>query len=311
MRPVFKDPELEAEFQELGYARIPFLSAEEVEFLKERYFATIGNSGGSMLADEADFKNNSEITYEFTFIDRNSDYKAEVFDIITKAFQKQADHYLDHFKPIIANFIHKKENGGEVPLHQNWAFVDERKYTSISIWCPLVDSSRENGTLEMVDRSHKRFGEIRGPMIPWEAEGLKNEIIENYLTPMNVKAGEAVVLDDSILHYSHNNSTPGLRLAIQLIMIPEECNSIHYHLDPSKDKNQVEVLEVDKNFYMTFHPWIKPKDQKRIKTLPYKEAPLTHEQFMKIWKGPRFDMVTASNSGGWLKKVTGMFSSKA
>jgi ectoine hydroxylase-related dioxygenase (phytanoyl-CoA dioxygenase family) len=85
-----------------------------------------------------------------------------VFDIIVKQFEQEYNNVLADYKPIIANFIRKKTDGGEVPLHQNWAFVEETKYTSVSIWCPLVDSTVENGTLQVVPGSHKRFGLQRG-----------------------------------------------------------------------------------------------------------------------------------------------------
>ncbi len=307
LRRVLHDDDLEREFQEMGYVTVPFLSEEEVAHLIKQYYDTLKHSKGSILSKEADFDVKNEMTYEFTFIDRNSDYKREVFQIISEAFEKMANHYLMDYKPIIANFIHKKQNGGEVPLHQNWAFADEKNYTTVSIWCPLVDSRRENGTLEMVDRSHKRFGEIRGPMIPWEVESIKEHVINNCLTPMNVKAGQAVILDDSILHYSHDNNTPGLRLAIQLIMIPTECQSIHYHRDVHDDKNHIQVLEVDHDFYMSFHPWFKPKGQKRIKKLNYREKSLSIEEYGKIWKGERFDHY--DRQPNILDKITSFFSS--
>lgn len=148
MHPVFKDPALQATFDQLGYAPIPgFLSREEVESLKKAYFDTLPERGGSMLSEETDFQSDSAITYDFTFIDRNHAYKQKVFDIIDGAFKKHYEKYLANYTPIIANFIRKEQNAGEVPMHQNWAFVDERKYTSVSIWVPLIDSNEANGTL--------------------------------------------------------------------------------------------------------------------------------------------------------------------
>jgi ectoine hydroxylase-related dioxygenase (phytanoyl-CoA dioxygenase family) len=92
-----------------------------------------------------------------------------VFDIITKFFEPHMARLLDNYKPIIANYIRKQAATGEVPLHQNWAFADEKKCYTVSIWCPLVDStSSEWNTLQVVPGSHKRFGEIRGPLVPWE-----------------------------------------------------------------------------------------------------------------------------------------------
>lgn len=286
---VFINPELEKEFNLKGYVSVPFLSAEEVESLKQQFFDTIEQSGGPKTSGNVDYDSKSEISYDFTFIDKNSDYKKKVFDIITQKFQPIADKYLNNYKPIIANYIRKKQDGGEVPMHQNWAFVDEVKYTSVSIWVPLVDSNEENGTLQMVDGSHKKFGQHRGPMVPWELRHLTKEIVAKHLTPMNVKAGQGVILDDSIVHYSNINKTPGLRLAIQLIMIPKEAKSIHYHLDRELDPNNIHVLETNVDFYTYFHPWLKPQGVKQLATIKYTAQDFTYQEFLEGMKAERFD----------------------
>ncbi len=303
MRRTLKDDALEARFQKDGYVSIPFLNEQEVEELKKYYFDTLEESGGHIGPQDESFDTKTEITYDFTFIDKNIAYKRKVFDVITKAFERHYDKYLDNYLPIIANFIRKKTDGGEVPLHQNWAFVDEHTCASVSIWCPLVDSSAENGTLEVVPGSHKRFGEVRGPMIKSELEDIKKEIIDKYMIPLETKAGNAVILDDSIVHYSSPNQTDGLRLAIQLILIPKEEQSIHYHMDLSKSNTQVETLAVDHDFYMLFNPWKKPDTNiKRLKRFNYHPFNLTIEEFDNQLKGPRFD---APVKPSFWKRLTG------
>ncbi len=290
MRNTFIDQELEERFQKDGYVEVPFLTSEEVEMLKAYYFDTLNESGGRLGPEDEKHQSSQEITYDFTFIDKNSDYKQQVFDMITNAFANRVDDYLDKYKPMIANFIRKKEDGGEVPLHQNWAFADEHKCATVSIWCPLVDSNKENGTLEVVPGSHKRYGEVRGPMIKSELAGIHSEIIDKYMQPVATKAGNAVILDDSIVHYSSPNQTDGLRLAIQLILIPKEEKSIHFHMDLSKDRSLVEVLEVDKDFYMKFNPWKKPsEDVSRIDSFKYVPFDMTIEEFETKLNQPRFD----------------------
>lgn len=300
MRRTLKDDSLEKQFQEDGYVKVPFLNSQEVEQLKQAYFDTLEKSQGHLGPEDEKFQSKEVITYDFTFIDKNISYKEEVFQIITRAFELHSDQYLDSYQPIIANFIRKKEDGGEVPLHQNWAFVDEKKCTSVSIWCPLVDSNQENGTLEVVPKSHKRFGEVRGPMIRSELLDINQQIIDSELMlPLETKAGEAVILDDSIVHYSSPNKTGGLRLAIQLILIPKEEKSIHFHMDLSKNNKKVEVLEVDHDFYMKFNPWKKPAEEiKRIEEIEYQPFSLTIDEFRNKVGGERFDL---KRSGWWSK----------
>ncbi len=289
MRKVLRDEALEEQFQRDGYVRVPFITPQEVAELKQKFFDSLPASGGQISADETGVENSRLVTYDFTFIDKNIDYKRQVFDIITTYFKPHMDRLLADYRPVIANYIRKKTDTGEVPLHENWAFADERKCCTVSIWCPLVDSTVENGTLQVVPGSHKRFGEVRGPMIPWELDGIKEIIIDNYLVPLETRAGDCVILDDSIVHYSALNKTNELRLAIQLICIPAEMPSIHYHMDPSVSMTDVDVLEVDVDFYMQFNPWKKPENAKKVGHIPYKFHPLTEQEFKQRMKAPRFD----------------------
>lgn len=295
MRAVMRDERLEEQFQRDGYVQIPFISPEEVEALKTKFFELLPKSGGNILTSETGVANGNEITYDFTFIDKSIEFKQKVYDVITEYFKPHVAKWLAEYRPIIANYIRKQNNTGEVPMHQNWAFVDEHKCTSVSIWCPLVDSNEENGTLQIAPGSHKRFGEVRGPMIPWELDEIKEHIINNHLVPMNLKAGNAVVLDDSVVHYSAINKTNNLRLAIQLILVPNEEPSIHYHMNSAKSMETVEVLEVDTDFYMQFNPWKQPDGAKRIKTFSYKPFKITAQQFDERLKQPRFDEQTLAS----------------
>jgi hypothetical protein len=300
MRKVFNDLALQKQFDKDGYVRVPFIDAIKIEKLKQAFFNTLPQSGGSIMPKDISTVDVPEITYDFTFIDKNPAYKQIVFDLITAEFEQEVKKYLADYKPIIANFIRKKTAGGEVPLHQNWAFVEERKYTSVSIWCPLVDSTVENGTLQVVPGSHKRFGEFRGPMVPWELDQIKNDIIDRYLVPLETKAGDAIILDDSIVHYSAINKTAGLRLAIQLILVPAEAQSVHYHLDPNNNK-EIKVWEVDKDFYMMFNPWMKPGNTKVRATIPYNNKFINIKEFEAGLKNPAFD--STNNLLGKIRKL--------
>lgn len=303
MRPVLRDSALNENFQKDGYVRVPFISPKEVEELKRIFFETLPQSGGQLGSGEEGVAENHLVTYDFTFIDKNPEYKSMVFDIITKYFKPHMEKLLADYKPIIANYIRKQPATGEVPLHQNWAFADERKCCTVSIWCPLVDSTVENGTLQVVPGSHKRFGEIRGPMVPWELENIKHEIIDNYLVPLETKAGDCVILDDSIVHYSAINKTEGIRLAIQLICIPSEMPSWHYHMNPEDKEPAIHILEADVDFYLQFNPWKKPEGLPVVKTLFTVPVFITVQEFLKRMKAPRFDEEISEGFFSKLKKV--------
>lgn len=303
MRTVFNDPTLENDFRKNGFVRVPFISAREVEELKQLFFEILPQSGGQITSGETGVADSHAITYDFTFIDKNPEYKRRVFDVITRYFGPHMETLLANYKPIIANYIRKQTATGEVPLHQNWAFADEKKCSTVSIWCPLVDSTVQNGTLQVVPGSHKRFGMHRGPMVPWELNEIKKDIIDRYLVPLETKAGDCVVLDDSIVHYSALNTTNDLRLAIQLICVPVGFPSIHYHMDPSASMERIDVLETDVDFYMQFNPWKKPEGVRTLQSIHYKHRYIDTAEFDRRLKAPGFDEPAPGGFLGRLKRT--------
>jgi hypothetical protein len=303
MRNIFVDSNIENQFRKDGYVKVPFINADEVEILKNLFFETLPQSGGQITSDETGVEQASFITYDFTFIDKNPEYKRLIFKIISEYFKPHMDKLLDNYRPIIANYIRKQSDTGEVPLHENWAFADEKLCSTVSIWCPLVDSTIDNGTLQVVPGSQKRFGQHRGPMVPWELNGIKNEIIKNHLVPLETKAGDCVILDDSIVHYSAINNTNDLRLAIQLICVPNGFPSIHYYMDYQSNPNEIQMIEVNDDFYMEFNPWKKVQSPKILKNVPFVSKQITEQEFVKRLSSPTFENQSKKDFWGKFKLI--------
>lgn len=241
---MFFDEKLQAEFDEKGYVAIPFLTDAEVKELYNFYLTD------NKLAE------NYDPTYaEFSVLNAELENRRKIFNKINSIFLPRSEKILNNCRPLIANYVCKEPKKGLVPVHQNWAVVDETKYTSISIWCPLVDTSKENGTLAFVDGSHKKFRGIRGSYANSSFLPISEHIIKNYLTFMEMKAGHAIFLDDSVIHYSSPNQSDVIRLAIQLIMVPSEIKPYHYAFHGNQVDEMVDLYEVDEEYYLGMVNW--------------------------------------------------------
>jgi hypothetical protein len=277
MKPVFRDQKLQEEFWEKGYVKLALFKPEEIEELKAFYAAQHPDSRFN--------EQEKNVKYHFTFLDTNKDYKNTVFNFISEKIQPKLDAYLADYEPLVINFVQKEPGLGEVPVHQNWNFVDETKYVSVSVWCPLVDVAEINGTIELVDGTHKTFRDVlRSPSIPWFFTGYEDHIIKNYCKPIEVKAGEVLVFDDSIIHYSKPNQGTYNRLVIQVIAKPKEAQAKHYYMKKRLLGYDVEEMDVDKNFFLNFqyHITDKPVGEIRSKTIKYTHPKINRKKFDKI-----------------------------
>jgi hypothetical protein len=249
MRRVFLSDELQKEFDSKGYVIVDLFSREKSQQLLNLFDELEGAKGTA---------NTNANTYELSFFEKNEDRKRAKFNSVYSLVKPEIDNVLNAYNPIIINLFNKEKGKGEVPIHQNWTFVDEDQYTSVSIWCPLQDVSRSNGTLEVVPGTHKVVCNYRGPSIPWVFDNLNSVIKEKYMVPLNLKMGQVGIIDDSVIHYSGQNESSSERKAIQLIMKPSEAPTVHcYKRADSLD--EIEIMEVPDDYFFDFDMWQEPK----------------------------------------------------
>lgn len=242
MRTIFNNAVQQALFIEKGYVTMPLLSEQEVDFVWKELEALRPNDGFAPKDRRSD--------YHCTFLDTNEDYKRKANQLIANVFNPHLQKILNNFRILSGNFYVKPPGKGRFEIHQNWMHVDDTKHTTLTVWCPLLDVDRKNGTLEIVEGSHKIVPDIATVNVDYYFKDFEDALLEKYLQPIRLKAGECIIFDDSLIHYSGQNNSDQPRYAIQIETIPAEMQPVIYHFDQEHPEKGFEVFEVDFEFFI-------------------------------------------------------------
>lgn len=271
MRNLFYDTGLQREFDRKGYVIVDLFSQEQAELFLKLYDELEGAKGTA---------NTNKNTYELSFFDKDADRKKWKFETVYGFMRPFLDNLMVRYKPIIINLFNKQYGTGEVPMHQNWTFVDEKEFTSVSVWCPLQDVNRKNGTLEIVPGSHKVICDYRGPSIPWVFDHLNDVMKEKYSVPLELRFGQVAILDDGVIHYSGVNHSPKERKAVQLILKPEEVPTIHC-FKSRKDDDEIKIIDVPDNYFFDFNMWETPAGGENLRTINFPIVKISEPELLE------------------------------
>jgi hypothetical protein len=177
-----------------------------------------------------------------------------------------------------------KEPGpeGDFPVHQDWTYVDESRFASYAFWIPMQDVTINNGVLHTVSGSHRFITALRGPYVHEPFKQLSESIKTKYAEPVNLKAGEALIWDHRLIHFSLPNVSSGPRMAFTLIAVPKEARTIHcFGLDETRGTT-IEKYEVDSDFFLRYTIGKKPEGVKLLETVTQPEVTVSEEQFSQM-----------------------------
>jgi hypothetical protein len=205
-----------------------------------------------MLADVATLRpadGFAPIGYHCSFLDTNVSYKREAFHLIQQVFAPHIGSVLNGYKILNSNFYVKPPGTGEFVIHQNWPAIADLNDTTVTLWCPLVDVVASNGALQVVEGSHKILPHVEGPNCPPYFRDFRAALIQKYLKPVPMRAGEAIIFDDGLIHWSANNDSTAARFAIQILCVPADAQPVFFFFDP-KAPERFELIAADSEFWL-------------------------------------------------------------
>ncbi|MBP6730557.1 MAG: phytanoyl-CoA dioxygenase family protein [Chitinophagales bacterium] len=237
---IFKDDTMQARFDKQGFLVVPFLDEHEVKQLNDTFDAL-----HPQLPTGAGFVSGS--------YSPDAGYKQKASDEIVKVFAKHYERLFVDYQPFGAAFLFKMPSQhSELGIHQDWTIVDEDKYVALNCWVPLTDVNETNGALHIMPGSHyDALHTLRAPTIPFFFTGSEAEVIKASV-PMYVKAGEAVILNQSVIHYSPANRSDKIRKAITAGVKSKGAGMQFHYIDKEKKDGTVEVFEMPENFLISF-----------------------------------------------------------
>jgi len=237
VRRTLLDDELERRFTEEGYVSRPLLDATEVAALRSMFFERWPEGSGF-----------------HTDVERaGPDGRREVHELLAPTWERHLPRVLDDHRVFMASFLVKWPGpDSDLYVHQDTTYVDEDRYRSVAFWVALDDigPEQDNGPLEVAPGSHRWADEYRGTnVVPWHRR--HEERARAAMVPVRVSAGDLVVMDNRLIHWSPPNRSDRPRVVVAAAAVPAEAELLHA---VGLGDGMVGLLRVDDDFYTRASP---------------------------------------------------------
>lgn len=217
---LLKDQTLEAQLEQDGVVRIPFLTQEELAEVQAFYKGLHGGGNPPALYDGI----------HMTIWSPDLSYKLKIKENLERILAAACERNFKNYRAVNQQFIVKlKGEETTFPVHQDWSIVDESKYTSFNIWVPLQDVNENNGAMWILKKSHNINRPVRGAGYLFPNYNPILEELKKRSTVFSMKAGEALIFFLNTIHGSPANQSENERVVIQSAILPDEASFQIYH----------------------------------------------------------------------------------
>lgn len=171
-------------------------------------------------------------------------YRMAVRDEAAPAVADAIRHWFPGYEPFLYNYVVKwPGEHSELYLHQDWMYVDERKGAStFVVWIPLQDVTGHNGQIQVLRGSHLFDRSLRGTDLTadWVDD---DDLVRPHLEAVPAETGEAVVMNNALVHCSYPNNTeePRAVLAVGIKPIGEPLVYFRRHDDSTAYRYNIDA----------------------------------------------------------------------
>jgi len=235
----FKDAKLAQSFTENGYVVLPLLDHDAVIRLIS-FYRSLHHT----------YK--TEFGFHVSIDDKNPVFIEKIHDRVMEICLPKLEEHLFDFQAFSGRFLIKEPNRhGIVTPHQDWTFVDEKQSCSAIVWIALVDVDLQNGALGVLKGSHRFDTGYRAtplPLFKMPYDEYANELFP-YLELVPMQAGEAMIMDNRLIHGSPPNTTKKDRIVAGFEVARKGAALLHYFLSKKAGQHRVLKYQIDKSFF--------------------------------------------------------------
>ena len=244
-----------------------------------------------------------------TFFINDEIIRRKTSEEITNFLWPKLYSFFNDYVPVNSLLMIKNGNvQEEMPIHQDWSYVDESKFVSVNCWTPLVNTNSFNGGLGVIPKSHLFFlSNIRGPGIKHPFSEFNSEI-RKYGEILKLNIGDVLIYNHKLLHFSAKNTTNRRRVSLSLIAAPKEAPLLHYKIN---SKGGVDVYKnLSKEFFYSYENCTSKRPMDEIDVNLIAENGISF--FLNYKKSQERKFLSYKNNitskmGGLLKKVQNHF----
>jgi hypothetical protein len=102
----------------------------------------------------------------------------------------------------------------------------------------------------VVPGSHKLYPDVATAAATQYFAGFHRDLIDEHLVPLELRAGQAVIFDDTLIHWSSENVAETPRVALQVEVVPRGARTAVWVPDPEDDRWFL-LYEMDRTFWLT------------------------------------------------------------
>lgn len=233
---VIRDIDLKAKIEKDGYAVVSLMDQSLVEQLSTIYTKHHSNKpeNGGMF---------------YSLYSNDLEYRRQVHDELMAALENTYNSLFKDYKSVINSFIIKHQGPkSEFYLHQDSTGLNEWKYSPLSVWMPLQETTTFNGCMWLIPGSHKWFSPYRGISFPSMFDS-HQDVLRPFLQPIEMKLGEVLLFDNRLVHLSGANNSEHERVIVMSGIFPEQAELIACYRDV-ENNGPVEIYLEDEDFLL-------------------------------------------------------------
>ncbi|MCW5906363.1 MAG: phytanoyl-CoA dioxygenase family protein [Chitinophagales bacterium] len=232
----FTDLSVQQQYSDKGFATVPFLNEWQISALENIFHK-------HFKLDQLPAVYDTVATTPAATIQA---VNKEVLNICGSLIEQHLKNYY-----WVCSIYFVKKSGGDSykGMHLDTSMTIEG-FNNIGVWIPLCDIDERNGQICLLSGSQKWLPPYSTPSMPYAYEKVEH-LLTPKLTCLNMKAGEALFFNNSMLHCTGQNTSGKTRLAviIKLIDVNAPMATVYYNAGAPSGE-QVSLYEHTKDFFV-------------------------------------------------------------